>query len=124
MVVHIDLSHIIPAACNTMLFELLVVGLLRDPVTCRVYHRSSQDAFRVEIPNSPGNKTSNALTLCALLPTVVLACSPDAFDLRTTVFLDAPLCGRIGRPEYVEATFVAKWLRGPLYAVSQKWLES
>ena len=56
--IHMDISHIIPASANTMLFELLLVGLLRDPSSCRMYHRAKADVFRLEIPNSPGNKTA------------------------------------------------------------------
>jgi hypothetical protein len=55
---HIDIGHIIPASANTMLFELLIVGVIRDPSSCRVYHRRPEDVFFLEIPNSLGDKTA------------------------------------------------------------------
>ena len=45
-VVHLDVGHIIPAAANTVLFELLVVGVIRDMASCRVYARRKQVRFR------------------------------------------------------------------------------
>jgi hypothetical protein len=39
--VHVDIGHIIPASANTVLFELLVVGVIRDLSSCTVYHVSS-----------------------------------------------------------------------------------
>lgn len=69
---HIDIGHIIPPSANTLLFQLLLVGVLRDTATCRVYHRRTQDLFLVEIPNSVGNKTALALRFCSFLPTTHL----------------------------------------------------
>jgi hypothetical protein len=37
--VHLDLAHILPLHVDTLLFEVLMVGMLRDTKTCSVYHR-------------------------------------------------------------------------------------
>ena len=50
---------------NTMLFELLVTGVIRDVKSCRVYRRRAQDAFALEIPNSIGDKTAARLAFSA-----------------------------------------------------------
>jgi hypothetical protein len=55
-----------------MLFELLLIGLLRDADGCRVFHRDPNSIFYLEIPNSPNNKTARALRICLLFPTRVL----------------------------------------------------
>ena len=49
--VHLDIAHIIPASANTVLLELLVLGVIRDRSSCRVYHRRPCDLFLLEIPN-------------------------------------------------------------------------
>ena len=108
---HMDIGHIIPASANTMLFELLLVGLLRDPASCRMYHRQARDSFHLEIPNSPGNKTAKALRFCSLLPTTVLSVDADSLDLETPIFRDAPLCSEVALVEYTEMKFVCRWLK-------------
>lgn len=82
---HLDIGHIIPPSANTMLFELIVLGLVRDPVNQRVFQRRSSDTFDIEIPNSINNKTAQALYFTKLLPTVVLECSPDTLDFEVAV---------------------------------------
>ena len=37
--VHLDLAHILPVSADVWLFELLVVGAVRDPIDGNVYHR-------------------------------------------------------------------------------------
>ena len=108
--IHLDIAHIIPASCNTMLFELLLVGCLRDTATCRIFHRGGCE-FRVEVPNSPNNKSAQALRFCSLLPTTVLTCDPEDMDLSAPAFSNHPLCTRVVLPSYTEAIFVAKYLR-------------
>jgi len=55
---HLDIAHIIPPSANTVLFELLIVGVIKNTTSCRVYHRSSNDVYYLEIPNSRGEKNS------------------------------------------------------------------
>lgn len=108
---HIDVGHIIPSSANTMLFQLLLVGVLRDPVSCRVFHRSKDDIFFVEIPNSYKNKTADALNICTLLPTTVMAVNSSTLQLVRPSFVDEPACTEIRCVEYEELTYAAKWLR-------------
>ena len=49
---HIDIGHIIPANANTTLFELLLIRLIREADSCRVFHRDTNLIFYLEIPNS------------------------------------------------------------------------
>eukprot|EP00466_Bigelowiella_natans_P005501 jgi/Bigna1/142949/aug1.74_g17657 len=86
--IHLDVGHVIPADANTCLFELLIVGVLKDPATCAVYARRTKDTFFVEIPNSSGNRTANALQVCALLPERRLAVGVETFEQRTVTFTD------------------------------------
>lgn len=102
---HLDIAHIIPPSANTMLFELLLVGLLRDPASCRMYHRFPRDTFKLEMPNSPGNKSAAALRFCSLIPSVVLPCVAETFDLQVPTAMGA---GSIRLVEYSEAVFVCK----------------
>ena len=78
--IHLDIGHIIPASANTMLFELLIVGVIRDPETCRVYHRRADDVFLLEIPNSLGDKTAKALRFSSFLPMVRLEATPETIQ--------------------------------------------
>ena len=61
---HLDIRHIIPTCANTVLFQLLMIGILRDNspgTSIRVYYRRPRDIFFLEVANSPGNKTAEAL---------------------------------------------------------------
>lgn len=79
--VHIDLAHILPSHVDTLLFELLIVGMLRDTHLCRVYHRrAKKDFFFIEIPNTPGESTAKQLSFCLILPRVYLSMTPDCLD--------------------------------------------
>src|SRR5262249_25900376 len=93
-----------------VLFELLIVGVLKNTSTCRVYYRESTDLFLLEIPNSPGEKTARALRFCSLLPTKRLTVGPDTIDLKRPIFTN-PECTRLSSPEATEITFVCKFLR-------------
>ena len=154
-VLHLDIGHIIPENANTVLFQLLLVGVLRDTKQCRVYHRSPNDVIFVEggcarvghtrmcgcvmcvmcammrrtvfcvhgklqqvtqsyvqllhtgcclhclrchlctcssppssVPNSRGNKTAEALRLCALLPSHYIEVTAANLDLKRPIFTD------------------------------------
>ena len=99
--VHLDIGHIIPANANTCLFELLVLGVLKDPVTLSVYARSKRDIFFIEIPNSTGDRTSQALRICQLLPFSRVTVDGKSLVLNRPVFTDAPMNTRLGLPASV-----------------------
>jgi hypothetical protein len=107
---HIEVGHIIPAAANTMLFQLLVVGVVQDPVSCRVFHRRSTDRVYLEIPNSLNNKTAIALRICSLLPTEILSVSASSLKLTRPVFADS-YWTQLVCVENTELINVCKWLR-------------
>lgn len=81
----IDLAHILPAHIDTLLFELLVVGVLRDAQHERVYHRRSQDCFCVEIPSTPDELTFKGLPFCMLMPRRLLKMGPDMLEKASPV---------------------------------------
>uniref|UniRef100_A0A7S0DVA6 Uncharacterized protein n=1 Tax=Amorphochlora amoebiformis TaxID=1561963 RepID=A0A7S0DVA6_9EUKA len=87
---HIDIGHIIPANANTCLFELLIVGVLKNPESCAVYPRSNKDIYFLEIPNSERNKTAEALRFPALLPKIGLRVSPETMSLINPTFKNPP----------------------------------
>ena len=105
--VHLDVGHIIPASANTMLFELLVVGFIRDPKTSRVYNRRTKDTYFLEVPNSLGDKTATALRFSSFLPEEQVECSPDTLSLFRPKFAsaDGTLLELV---EYHELIFVSK----------------
>ena len=107
---HLDVGHVIPKVLNTMLFQLLYGGVIRDPISSRCYYRDPADVYYIEVPNSPNNKTAQALRFCCLLPTVVLHVTADTLDFHKPVFAD-PLGTKIVTPEYSEMELVCKWLR-------------
>ena len=79
--VHIDLAHILPSHVDTLLFELLIVGMLRDTHDCKVYHRrAKKDFFFIEIPNTPGESTAKQLSFCLILPRQYLTMSAERLD--------------------------------------------
>eukprot|EP00930_Biecheleria_cincta_P035478 TRINITY_DN24399_c0_g1_i1.p1 TRINITY_DN24399_c0_g1~~TRINITY_DN24399_c0_g1_i1.p1 ORF type:complete len:4764 (+),score=1067.82 TRINITY_DN24399_c0_g1_i1:48-14339(+) len=88
--IHIDLAHILPSHVDTLMFELLIVGMLRDTQTCRVYHRRSKDFFFVEIPNTPGENTERQLSFCLLLPREYLEMRMDCIDPEMPVLRNTP----------------------------------
>ena len=107
---HVDIAHILPVDANTILFELLIVGVLKHRTLCKVYHRSSSDLFFLEIPNSVKEVTSRALRFCSILPQEHLVVSRETTDTIRPIFTD-PECTRISSPEYTEMVFVCKFLR-------------
>ena len=115
---HIDIGHVIPLASNTILFQLLFVGVLRDPLRSRAYFRNRDDYYYIEIPNSPNNRTAEALRFCCLLPSEILYVTADCLDFCKPSFSDSN--GTIiVTPEYSEMKNVSKWLR----AVKQNYLK-
>jgi len=78
--IHIDLAHILPSHVDTLLFEVLIVGVLRDNVNCAAYHRRNDDFFFVEIPNTPDERTAKQLSFCLLLPRTYLSMTADRID--------------------------------------------
>jgi energy-coupling factor transporter ATP-binding protein EcfA2 len=107
---HIDIGHIIPANANTVLFELLIVGVLKSSEECQVYHRRTKDVFMLEIPNSDGDKTARGLKFCSLLPAQRLLVRENTLDLCRPAFTN-PEKTKISCPEYIEMVFVCKFLR-------------
>ena len=108
--VHLDVGHIIPASANTVLFELLVVGFIRDPKTSRVYNRRPKDTYFLEVPNSLGDKTATALRFSSFLPEEHVACNPETLSLHRPKFASADGT-QLDLVEYEEVVFVAKMLR-------------
>ncbi|CAJ1380697.1 unnamed protein product, partial [Effrenium voratum] len=79
--VHINLAHILPSHVDTLLFELLIVGMLRDTHHSKVYHRrAKKDFFFIEIPNTPGENTAKQLSFCLILPRIFLQMGRDQID--------------------------------------------
>ena len=64
--VHLDIGHVVPSTANTVLFELLVVGVISDQRTGRIYRRDLRDQFFVEVPNSA--TVLHTLRVCGFLP--------------------------------------------------------
>jgi hypothetical protein len=108
--IHVDVGHIIPGCANTLLFELLIVGTIRDTVNCKVYHRRRGDVFMLEVPNSIDDKTAVALRISALLPIRPVIVAPEELSFDHPV-----LCNKEGTLiEMVEdktVKFVCKFLR-------------
>ena len=115
---HVDIAHIIPPAANTMLFQLLLVGVLRDPVKNRVYSRSSTDMFFIEVPNSTKNKSIKALRFCNMLPHIILQVAASSLKFVRPVVQDYgtqsyPVAGtHVRLEEYIELRYVCQWLKG------------
>jgi hypothetical protein len=90
MAVHLDIGHVVPENAATLLFQLVVLGVLRDPVTSAVYSLYATDAtaagasqctLLLEVPNSEGNAVAAALApVCSLLPTEVLKVTAAALS--------------------------------------------
>jgi hypothetical protein len=89
MAVHLDIGHVVLDNAATLLFQLLVLGVLRDPVTSAVYSlyatdvttAASQCTLLLEVPNSEGNAVAAALAaVCSLLPTEVLQVTAAALS--------------------------------------------
>lgn len=112
---HLDIAHIIPSSANTMLFQLVLIGVLRDPVHNRVYYRNSDDIFMIEVPNSPKNKTISALRFCNLLPYTILQVNALSLKFQRPEVSESyhqnRLVSSITMVDYFELRYVCKWLR-------------
>ena len=110
---HVDISHVIPQAANTILCELLLIGVLRDPLKCVVYHRRPQDLFFLEIPNSPKDKTYSALRFCHILPFKYLNVEPAELSFTKPELLlgSDGLMSRVRIRPYNELTNTCHWTR-------------
>jgi len=106
---HVDIGHVIPSTANTMLFQLLILGVLRDPFSCRVYQRRQEDVVFVEIPNSLNNKTAIALHVCHLFPNQILGVREHSMMLDSPIFSADPSQLLIQPIE--ELQYVCKYLR-------------
>ncbi|CAE7296222.1 RNF213, partial [Symbiodinium sp. CCMP2456] len=80
--------HILPSHVDTLLFELLIVGMLRDTHNCEVYHRRKIDFFFIEIPNTPGESTAKQLSFCLILPRIFLEMSATALESEMPVITE------------------------------------
>ena len=103
LVIHLDLAHILPSRIDALMFELLIVGTLRDPLRAAVYHRPVSSIFFVEVPNTPGERTALQLPFCLLLPRTFLRMRKARMSLERPVFR-APPSGGLPLVEFVENT--------------------
>eukprot|EP00750_Incisomonas_marina_P010789 INCI16307.8.p1 GENE.INCI16307.8~~INCI16307.8.p1 ORF type:complete len:4556 (+),score=887.02 INCI16307.8:48-13670(+) len=88
---HLDIGHIVPQTANTVLFQLLFVGVLSDQRSGLIYHRDPADAYMIEVSNSPLDKTAEMLRVCRFLPNVMLEVSADTLEFnRPEVVSDNP----------------------------------
>lgn len=51
--IHIDIAHVVPRCVNTILFQLLLLNVLRDRHRGQVFHLDPMDSIYVELANSP-----------------------------------------------------------------------
>ena len=107
---HFDIANVVPLSTNTFLFELLVVGVLRDDATCKVYHRKREDIFLLELPSDINRRCVQSLRSCELLPVDRVEVSAEALSLTRPVFADQA-CTRIVTREYRELLNACVWLR-------------
>jgi hypothetical protein len=113
MAFHVDIGHVIPACANTVLFQLLMIGILRDdsPRSSKVYHRRPTDVFLLEIPNSAGNKTAKALRfLSTFLPTTRVTVGIDDISLEMPVFTDET-CRQVRTERNAAMEYTCKYIR-------------
>jgi energy-coupling factor transporter ATP-binding protein EcfA2 len=93
-----------------VLFELLVVGVIRDIGSCRVYHRRKRDAFLVEVPNSIGDKTAAALRFTAFMPTETVVCDGASLATEKPKFVNQA-CTMLKMHKEMAMGYVGKYLR-------------
>jgi hypothetical protein len=110
---HIDIAHVIPACANTVLFQLLLIGILRDdaPESSKAYHRRKKDIFFLEMANSPGNKTAQALRFCSkFLPMVKLGTDDRFLQLERPNF-HLEDCSKIQLTDRDDMKIVCRYIR-------------
>ena len=108
--VHLDIGHIIPANANTLLFELLIMGILNNKKECSIYNRKQNDLYFLEIPNSVGEKTKEALRFCSLLPSIIINVNENSLDLNRPL-IDSYNPTRIIYPKFDELIWVCKFIK-------------
>eukprot|EP00658_Telonema_sp_P-2_P019895 TRINITY_DN17821_c0_g3_i2.p1 TRINITY_DN17821_c0_g3~~TRINITY_DN17821_c0_g3_i2.p1 ORF type:complete len:1745 (+),score=376.54 TRINITY_DN17821_c0_g3_i2:323-5557(+) len=107
---HLDLGHLVPTNTNSVLFNLLLVGSLRDWLTVKVYPRRKQDVFLIEVANSLGNKTGDSLRMCSVLPKHRLSMSAEELDMCRPAFTNED-CTAIACPRFDELIWTAKFIQ-------------
>ena len=109
---HVDIGHIICDSANTLLFELLVVGVLKSTALNQSYFRRAADVFFLEIPNSRGELTRRALRVCELFQSIEVRVNAASLSLVRPYVADISVAGsQIVVPEYEEMKFVCSMLR-------------
>lgn len=86
--IHINLAHILPSHVDTLLFQLLIVGVLHDSRLAVIYHRRPQDVFFIEIPNTPNEQTAKSLPFVMLLPRTFLKMNPHDLSYEKPVITE------------------------------------
>ncbi|KAL9656881.1 hypothetical protein ABK040_004415 [Willaertia magna] len=84
VVIHLDIASHVDEMANSLLFELIVIGSIRD-YRAGVFHCRPSDCICIEVPNSPGNRTlARSIPICNFLPTITCEVSADSIsiDLR------------------------------------------
>jgi hypothetical protein len=112
---HFDVAPNVSTEANAMLFELFIVGVLRDRRAVRttddigVFHRRLYDSFMLEVPNSPGNRTqTNLLSLTLAIPNTILPVDMSNLELHT---YRVNSTGRISEDFDDKLQFVCKYLK-------------
>ena len=118
--IHLDIAHIIPASTNTILFQLLLIGVVADRKNYCVYFRRKHDMYYIEIPNSASDRTRNLLRVCSLFPGHMELVTPENTQLvKPFLRIDRsmgddmiwPEFTRINVPQYEELSTCCHMLR-------------
>ncbi|CAD7957434.1 unnamed protein product [Amoebophrya sp. A120] len=96
--IHVDLAHVVQKRTNIVLFELLCLGCIIDPLSSQIFFRSPRDRYVVEIPATPGNQLMNHLSVLPLLKKEHLTVDLAALQLDQPRFLQ-PNEDREGKSE-------------------------
>ncbi|EFC45119.1 hypothetical protein NAEGRDRAFT_79490 [Naegleria gruberi] len=79
---HFNIAPNVDTIVNSILFELIVIGSLRDH-QCNVYHRRPIDSIAIEIPNQVGNRTLvRSVPFCKYLPRVECIVSAHTLSIE------------------------------------------
>ena len=113
---HIDIG---PTAndtqLNALLFQLLVIGILYDHTTGRLYSRAKSDGFLIEVANSFKNQIQNTLYFCKILPQETIEVSSKYYDLMDNEIFTNTIAGSsfftFRRVPNYERQFVCKFLK-------------
>ena len=80
---HLDIGPDSKPDLNDLLFQLVVVGLLHDPHTSRVYRRALADAYYIEVSCTFQECLRRKITLSTSLPHSVAEVGPHTLSLNT-----------------------------------------